>query len=47
MKRVITENNLKNIGYSIDSLDYEGLETNVIWDNINNKIKKKPTLPLN
>ena len=39
IKKVVTENNLKIIEYSIDSLDYEGLEINVIWDNINNKIK--------
>lgn len=35
------------IGYNIDTLDYEDLEANVIWDNIKNKITNGSIISMN
>lgn len=35
------------IGYNIDTLDYQGLEANVIWDNIRNKISNGSIISMN
>ncbi len=35
------------IGYNIDTLDYQGLEANVIWDNIKNKITNGSIISMN
>ena len=37
----------KIIGLGIDTLDYQGLEENVIWDNIKNKIMKGDIISMN
>lgn len=39
--------NYKIIGWSIDTLDYQGLEANVIWDNIKNKITSGDIILMN
>ena len=35
------------IGFNIDTLDYQGLEANVIWDNIKNKITNGSIISMN
>lgn len=35
------------IGFDIDTLDYQGLEANVIWDNIKNKITNGSIISMN
>ena len=45
--KLATNNNYKIIGWSIDTLDYQGLEANVIWDSIKNKITKGDIILMN
>lgn len=41
------DNGYKVIGFNIDTLDYQGLEANVIWDNIKNKIDNGSIISMN
>lgn len=41
------ENSYIVIGYDIDTLDYQGLEANVIWDNIKSKITTGNIISMN
>lgn len=41
------DNEYTVIGFNIDTLDYQGLEANVIWDNIKNKILNGSIISMN
>lgn len=41
------DNSYTVIGYNIDTLDYQGIEANVIWDNIKNKITNGSIIAMN
>ena len=41
------DNGYTVIGFNIDTLDYQGLEANVIWDNIKNKITNGSIISMN
>ena len=41
------DNEYTVIGFNIDTLDYQGLEANVIWDNIKNKITNGSIISMN
>ncbi len=41
------DNKYTVIGFNIDTLDYQGLEANVIWDNIKNKITSGSIISMN
>lgn len=41
------DNGYTVIGFNIDTLDYQGLEANVIWDNIRNKISNGSIISMN
>lgn len=41
------DNGYTVIGFNIDTLDYQGLEANVIWDNIKNKVSNGSIISMN
>ena len=45
--KIAEQRNYKIIGWSIDTLDYQGLEANVIWDNVKNKITNGDIILMN
>lgn len=44
---VANDNYYTVIGYNIDTLDYQGIEANVIWDNIKNEITNGSIISMN
>lgn len=45
--KAATDNGYTVIGFDIDTLDYQGLEANVIWDNMKNKISNGSIISMN
>ncbi len=47
LMKAANDNGYTVIGWGIDTLDYEGLEASIIWDNIKNKISNGDIISMN